>query len=210
MQIDNPIFSAVLQESALLFLIIGSVFALLLGILFIFSPQQATELSQRYNRWLSLRKPLRPLEIPRNVDHLFYRQHRAIGLVLLISATYILYQFAFDYRPEQAKHALIRLWGHPVITEWLLDALLWILLPASLLVALFGTLMAIKPSALKRLENLANRWVSTRKSMQPIEKSYDSLDAGVTGMPRLFGVFLILAAGYNLVILLIFFLKIFA
>ena len=204
---ENNIITEILQEAALIFLIIGSVFALLIGLLFLFSPEKARQFSLRYNRWLSLRKSAKPLEIPRSVEHHAYRQHRAIGLIILLSATYILYRFAFDYDQTKAIQTLTRLFDNTILVEWLLEAYLWFILPISGLLILFGATMALKPSALKRIESLSNRWISTRKAIQPIEKQYKSLDSWVERQPRIFGTILILAAGYNLAILFMFFIN---
>jgi hypothetical protein len=205
MSTATSILSAIAEKSLLLFLIIGSIFALLLGLLFILSPRQAAALSLRYSHWHSLRRPSRPLEIPRSVDPYLYRQHRLVGLVILLSASYILYRFAFSYDSSAALHTLTPLFGNALVSEWLLAATLWFILPVSGLLLLFGSAMALKPSTLRGVERWANHWVSTRKFLQPLEKQNKSLDNWVARHPRPFGILLILAAGYNLAILLLFY-----
>lgn len=203
----NDILTSILQESILLFLIIGSIFALLLGLLYFLSPQEGRKLSLRYSRWHSLRRPTRPLEIPLSIDKHFYHQHRIVGLFILLSASYILYRFAFDFDQRISFHALQKVFGNTFITEWLLEASLWFMLPMSGLLLLFGATMALKPSTLKVIEHLANRWISTRQLTQPLEKQYKPIDNWVQRHPRPFGVLLILLAGYNLTFLLMFFVK---
>lgn len=205
MPTDHSIVAAIAEQSAFLFLIIGSIFALLLGLLFILSPRQAGALSLRYSRWQSLRRPSRPLEIPHAVDPYLYRQHRIIGLVILLSTSYILYRFAFSYNSSAALRALTPLFGNAVVVEWLLAATLWFILPVSGLLLLFGSAMALKPSTLKGIEQWTNRWISTRKLLQPLEKQNKSLDSWVERYPRPFGLFLLLTACYNLAILLLFY-----
>jgi hypothetical protein len=207
MPIDDNILTAIFQESVLIFLIIGSFFALLLGVLFLLSPEHARALSLRYSHWSSLRQPSRPLELPHSIDSYFYRQHRVIGLILLLSASYILYRFAFDYDHIVVVHLLTRIFGNSILVEWLLEASLWFILPISALIAIFGAIMAIKPSALKGLETLLNRWISSRKLLQPIEKQHKSVDRWMLNRPRGLGLALTLAAGYNLAILITFFIS---
>ena len=201
---ENTILATILQESVLLFLIIGSIFALLLGLLLILSPQQANALSQRYNHWVSLRRPSKPLEALHETNHFFYRHHRATGLFILISTIYILYHFAFNYDQTIAIRALSNHFDNIMIIEWLLNASLWFILPVSMLLLVFGAIMAIKPSSLKGIERFANHWVSTRKLLQPIDKQYKPLDKWVGMQPRSFGILLIFASGYNLIIFLMF------
>lgn len=202
---NNAIIVTILQESLLLFFTIGSLFALILGLLYLFAPQLAGQFSQHSNRWLSLRRSTRVLEIPRSVEHNLYHHHRLLGLFILLCAAYILYRFGFDYHHEQTVTLLAhKAEGSSVIVTWLLESLLWFLLPVSLLLILFGAVMATKPSSLKPLEQFSNRWISTRKLMQPIERQNDFLDGWVTAHPRLFGLVLSLAALYNLTLLLLF------
>lgn len=203
---QHHIVSAIAQQSLLLFLIIGSIFALLLGLLFILSPKQAGELLLRYNHWQSLRRPLRPLEIPRSVEPCLYRHHRPVGLFILLSTSYILYHLAFSYDPAAARLLLLKLYGNAIVTEWLLEATLCFMVPTTVLLMLFGATMALQPSALKGIEQWANQWISTRKALQPLEKQHKALDGWVMNHPRPFGLFLILAAGYNLTVLLLFYL----
>ena len=204
---ESPFLTAIIQESVLILLIIGSIFALLLGLLFILSPKQANALSLRYSHWTSLRRPSKPLEVPHEADHYFYRYHRTMGLFILISASYILYRFAFDYDQTATIRAMNHIFGHENTIEWLLEAALWFILPISGLLLLFGTTIALKPSAMKGIETVANHWVSTRKALQPVDKQNKSLDKWVWLQPRLFGTLLILSASYILIILLIFFIK---
>lgn len=204
---QSTLLTVILQESILLFLIIGSIFALLLGLLFVLAPQQADALSLRYNRWLSLRRPSKFLEVTHETDHYFYRQHRVIGLFILFSASYILYRFAFDYDQTASVHTLTSYLGNANVVAWLLEASLWFLLPISLLLTLFGAVLAIKPSLLKGLERQANRWISTRNIIQPIDKQNKTLDNLAHKNPHYLGWFLIFAASYNLSILLMFFIN---
>lgn len=204
---DNPILTAILQESLLLFFIIGSLFALLLGLLFILAPEKANRFSQRNNRWLSLRRSTRALEIPRSVDGQIYHHHRLIGLFIILSCAYILYRLGFDYQHELAVSALTTTVATVQTTSWLLESLLWFITPAAILFLFIGAAIAVKPSCLKGLESLSNRWFSTRKAMQPIEKSNLSVDIWVQKHPRLFGSAICIAAIYNLTLLLLLLLK---
>ena len=201
---DNPILTAILRESLLLFFISGSLFALLLGLLFILAPEKANRFSQRNSRWLSLRRTTRPLEVSHSVDRILYHHHRLVGLFIVLSSAYILYRLGFDYQHGLAVTALTPSGTPGTTISWLLESLLWFITPAAILFLFIGAAIAIKPSSLKGLEVLTNRWISTRRAMQPIEKPYLSIDHWVVHHPRLFGSILCLAALYNLVLLLLF------
>ena len=204
----NGVIVEILQESLLLFFLIGSLFALLLGLLFVFAPESAKRFSKTNNRWLSLRRTTRPLEVPHLIDRNLYRHHHLVGLFIILSSAYILYRLGFDYHHSQAVAALQGgVVGNGTTTIWLLESLLWFVLPMTIFFLFIGAAIAIKPSSLKGLEALSNRWLSTRKAMQPIERSNYSIDNWVEHHPRLFGSLLCVAASYNLTLLLLFLLN---
>ncbi len=201
----QTIVSDILEQASLLLLIIGSAFTLLYALLLIVSPQRALLLNRHADRWISMRKPTRPLEIPRNIDHHIYRHHRWIGLSVLLSASYILYQFAFVLKPAAAVQALSDNWLSAAIAAWLLDALQWFFVPASLLLIPFGALLALRPSTLKGLEQHSNRWISSRKLLHGIDKPYPVGEGWLLGRPRQLGLILLITSAYILTLLLIFF-----
>jgi hypothetical protein len=199
--------SAILQEATLLLLITGSIFALLLGLLFILAPTQAQLFSIRCSRWVSLRRPTKSLEILRTSEPYIYRHHRTIGLFIILSTTYTLYGLTLNYDHTTTLHILSQLTNNTLIAQWLLNAALWFAVPVSVLLLLFGATMALKPSTLKVIERYANRWISTRRLFQPLETPYNFLDNWVARQPRYFGLLLVMATTYNLSILLLFFIN---
>ena len=201
--VENETINAILLQASLTFLLLGALFALLLGVVFLLSPQWVKRLSQHTDRWISLRKSTKPLEMPRPVEHSIYRYHRPFGLIVLISAAYTLFRFAFTYDHTTLLLALTQRFGHPVIVEWFLEAFLWFILPATLLMVFVGAAIALKPSWLKGAEQWGNRWISTRKGMLPLEKQYLQADNWAFAHPRLFGAILVISSLYILSMLLI-------
>lgn len=199
---SNTLLIQLLQDALLIFLILGSSFTLCIGIMFTFAPRQVEKLSSRYNKWVSLRRPSRAFEIPRNIDHHLYRFHALIGIFILLSAVYILYQLGFNYRHEKTVSILSSLINSPLIADWLLSSLILAFSISAILLVVLGAVLVIRPSALKSSESHANRWISTRKCLQPIEKKRLFLDSWFNKHPRKFGVIIFIASLYNLVILL--------
>jgi hypothetical protein len=118
---------------------------------------------------------------------------------------YILYRFTFDFDLAIASQVMLKLFGNKHIADWLLQAALWFTLPVSVLLVLFGSTMAIKPSTLKGFEQWCNHWVSSRKLSQHLDKQNKSLDEWMSDRPKRLGLFLILAASYILLNLLLLF-----
>jgi hypothetical protein len=179
---------SLLMEDALpLLLLAGSLLALLVGLLFLLAPATAVRLNHRLNRWISLRRGIKSMESPHFIERFLYRHHRSFGIVILLSSCYVLYRFGFHYDQQVMLAGITKLTSHRWLADWLLTALLWFMLPAMLIAIMIGAVFAVRPSLLKGFEAIANRWISTRKWLQPIETTHYPLDRWVTLHPRLFG-----------------------
>jgi hypothetical protein len=199
--------SLLLGDALLLLLLAGSLLALLVGLLFLLVPDFAERLNRRLNHWISLRRSMREVERSHFIERMLYRHHRSVGLFILLSSAYVLYQFAFHYEQQQLVQALGRFQVAPWLADWLLTALLWFSLPAMLLVILVGAQLALRPSSLKGLEGWGNRWVSTRRWLLPLERPHYPLDRWVNRHPRLFGAVTAVAAAYLTALFLLLYLK---
>ena len=196
-----------LSDFFLLLLLVGSGLALAVGLAFLLLPGKAIALNTRLNNRYSLRSHLKPLESDRLFEPAVYRHHQAAGLFILLGASYVLYQLAFNYQHPAAIAALGTLLPHRHVAEWLLDALMWFSVPAMLLILLFGATLATRPSRLKGIEARSNRWVSTRRWLQPMEAPHSGLDRFVQHHPRGFGLAVTALSAYSLAILFMFYLS---
>lgn len=192
----TEVLSYLLHDAFLLILFASSLIALFTGLLFLFAPNKALKINDFLSQWVSLRQSTRHLETPYSIDKALYRQHRKLGLVIILGSTYVLYQFAFNYQHGTA----VTIFGHSElnqeVTDWLLSAILYFTIPLTLFTLLFGTALTIRPSLLKTIEKRSNHWVSTRKSLQPLEAPNLSLDRWVSAHPHLFGAITTLISAY--------------
>jgi hypothetical protein len=183
----EAIYLELLAEALLWLMLLGSGFTLIIGLILLVAPQRLIAQEQRLNRWISLRRSLKPLEQPRNVDAMLYRLHRPLGLFILLSCTYILYQLAFHYDARAIAQLFAGRNTTDPVSEWLAQSLLLIGLLLNLLLILLGALLALQPSRLKGFESWANRWVSTRRGTQTLDRLYTPLNGLVKHYPRLLG-----------------------
>ncbi len=186
----------ILKDSVILFFLIGSVSALLIGLLFLLSPAAADRFNRYLNRWVSMRRSMKPMESPHFTERFLYRHHRAFSLFILLGGSYILYQFGFNFDRQTMVAGLSKITPHTVFIDWILSAVLWFTIPATLFAILIGAFFAIRPSSLKRIEQLSNQWVSSRKWMLPLETPHYPLDNWVCRHPRLFGAATAIIASY--------------
>lgn len=148
-------------------------------------PQWLDSLRQAGGR-LSLRRATRVLDAPRNIDHIFYRYHRAYGAVVIALAIFLLYFLSFvevgtgwsnvlGIQDEEVL-AMLGTWARFI---------LWIFAIFALMI---GTIVFVRPSALKNLEQWANRWLTPRFMMRSIQSENYFIDRGASARPRLWGV----------------------
>lgn len=176
------IASDILRQSLLLFLWVGGVTAVFIGTMLWFKPEQLARLNQYFSRWIGAGKLVRLLDKPRPTERLLYRHNRLVGVGLLLGAMLVLYTFLFGYNPRKLS-ALI-----PHGYWWLSDALLAILLVGSVLAALVGFVVLIRPSLLRDTEKLANRWVSTERLPKLLNSMNFSVEQSILRHHRYAGV----------------------
>jgi hypothetical protein len=88
--VSPPLIEALI-ESFMLISLAGALFAVAVGLLLLLRPGLLSGLEQGTNQWLSLRKTLKPVEIPRSgVDEYVFRNGRLAGTLLLLGSIYIM------------------------------------------------------------------------------------------------------------------------
>lgn len=199
--------SHLLQDALLYIVLTCAILALVTGLLFLISPTKATKINQYMSHWISLRQSSKALETPVNIDHFIYRHHRPIGLFILIGSSYTLYQFAFNYQQTSAISTFGISPTHIGLVDWILTAMLVFTIPVMALTLIFGTILSIRPSALKSTEHLLNRWVSTRKSLLPLEQNNPDIDNWALRYPRIFGAIITISSLYITAVFLSFILN---
>ena len=80
-----------LLDGLVLVILVGGVLALIVGLFLIFRPSLLRGFEQRANHTASLRRALKPLEIPRsNVDEYVFRHVQLVGVLLVLGSVYTL------------------------------------------------------------------------------------------------------------------------
>lgn len=82
---------AALLDAVVLISLLGALCAVLVALFMLFRPSLLRDFEQGANQWLSLRRSLKPMEIPRNdVDVYVQRYARQAGIFLLLGGLYTL------------------------------------------------------------------------------------------------------------------------
>ena len=87
-----PLIAAeILLDSAVLSILMGAVFALIISLFMLLRPSMLRGFEQGANQWVSLRRAIKPLEISRfSVDGYVFQNVRMAGVLLLFGSLYTL------------------------------------------------------------------------------------------------------------------------
>ncbi len=199
----TPLAQTWLLQSAVIFLILGSVAAIMIGGMLLFRHEQLRKVSALLDRWISTRRFDRPLEKRISLDPWFYRHSRVTGVAILAGAVFILYFFTFELERAQTVAGLVHRFSYPsALAEAMVDALVLIAFLGALSAVLVSVFILFRPSLLRGFETQANQWLSLRKSIKPLEIPRDDLERYVERHARQFGILFMLGGLYVLVLLL--------
>ena len=86
-----PVLAEVLLDSAVLSILLGAAFALIISLFLLIRPSMLRGFEQGANQWISLRRALKPFEIPRaGVDEYVFLNVQMAGVLLLFGSLYTL------------------------------------------------------------------------------------------------------------------------
>lgn len=86
-----PALMGALMDALVLIILVGAVSALIVSLFLLFRPSLLRGFEQRVNKTSSLRRALKPLEIPRsNVDEYVFRHVQGVGVLLVFGSLYTL------------------------------------------------------------------------------------------------------------------------
>jgi len=196
MGMTSPEATHWLVEGLLAACLVALAGAALVGIWLLAHPPSALRLHAAASRWLSLRRSLRPLEVPVASERGFYRRHRAFGLIVVAGAIYALYRWALSFDRAALLRYLEAVVGWDA--AWLVQTgeTVFVLFHALLLP--LGIVLVVRPSLLKGLEARSNRWLSTRRAGRPLDLPHGGVDRFAERHPRLTGAVVLIGAVYAL------------
>lgn len=183
---QNLFWSKVVLPSLALFGLAGSLLGIAVGFGLLFRTAATLRFLATMNRWISTRKSLKPLEIPRSIGSPTARKPRWNGLVLVIAGAFVsvvLWQLdggkLASTTPPGARYA--------VIAGILFSAMRWFLVVGGLAVVAVGVMLLFFPAAYPAFEARANHWYSTRQALAGGDSMHMSLDRWVERFPRAAG-----------------------
>jgi hypothetical protein len=174
--------------------------SLIVGLVLIIKPDLIIRLNRRVGKKFSLRRLTKAIEVPNNIDRVFYRHHKIIGIVVTLVASYVLYYFTFVY-DANAIAQMLKSHNHGQILDLLVSALRLFMLVSCVVIVLLGITIFFRPSQLKSIEVWANRWISTRQATRSLSVERNQVNQLVDKYPRLIGIMIVFLSVYACLLL---------
>jgi hypothetical protein len=180
----HNLLAQVLLSAMVVFLFAVSLLGLALGLALMLRNSVAQPFMALMNRWVSMRKALRPLEaqvsLPAAVGA------RWFGLILVASGAYAAVVLVGSFDVERLA-LLFKVDPRYSLASVGLATLKWLLVAGSAAAVIVGLMLLLFPQAWRGLEERANRWYSTRNLELAGDTVYMSLDRMVETHPRVAG-----------------------
>jgi hypothetical protein len=180
----HNLLAQLLVSAVVVFLFVVSLLGLALGLGLILRSSATLPFIGLMNRWVSMRRALKPLEVPLHIPS--SGGARWFGVILVAIGAYaaVVLIGSFDV---QRLALLFKVDPRYSLASLGLEALKWLLVVGSLAAVVTGVMLVFFPRAWRGLEERANRWYSTRNLELAGDTVYLSLDRMVESHPRMAG-----------------------
>jgi hypothetical protein len=186
----DPNVAHVLLLSLAVLLLLGSLLCLSVGLGLVFRSASVLRLFHVVNRWVSTRRAMKPMEIPRTSDlHVTDRRRRWVtGLFFALGGAYAAYGLGTGVDAARVIAGL-KLQGALIPIGFIaVETMRWSLIVLCAGAVALGVILVAYPTAWPRIETRANRWYSTRQLMASGDAMNLSLDHWVERFPKPAGV----------------------
>ncbi|MES1981505.1 MAG: hypothetical protein V4443_03410 [Pseudomonadota bacterium] len=191
--------NSLLLHALLMLLVVGSIAGLVVGVAMVLYPAWLMRVNRRANQWITTRQIDRVLEQAIKVDRWFYRHHRISGALLLGGAVFLIYFVIVRLNKAGILSGLAKAYAiSPAISAVLLDTVVLSMVLGAAFAAIISLFLLVRPSMLRGFEQSANRWLSLRQVLKPLEVSRSGMDEYVFQNIQIAGVLLLLGSLYAL------------
>lgn len=181
----GSVLTQLLVTTVVVFLFVGSLLGLALGIGLLLRASVMLPFIQLMNQWVSTRQALKSLELPRQVAPAAggARWFGAVLIGLGAFASAIL----LGRLDVAAVAGLFKVDARTSLLAILIEAVRWFLVAGSLSAVAVGVMLLLFPQTWRRVEARANQWYSTRQLELAGDAVHPPLDRVVEAFPRAAG-----------------------
>ena len=192
--LDHPALRLWFAQSAVLFFFISGFALLVVGLWLVLNSAAALRFFEGMNRWVSMRRATRPLEIARDTRPLVLRYRFLIAAFVVAAGVFAIYGLLTQYDAREAVRLLGLESQRPVLALWLVDSARWLLIAGNVLGIVVGLVLVFAPALLTRGEARGGDWYSERRLVKGADAMNTGLDAQVAARPRAAGIIITLVA----------------
>ncbi|MFA6121839.1 MAG: hypothetical protein WCT35_07410 [Sideroxydans sp.] len=181
-QVSYPVFLYLI----LIFFLIASVFSFFVGIALALRSKRAFKLFDTLNRWVSVRKMMRPLSTPHYIEPTLMKRRMLLGMSIIVGAAVSIALLAgTDLSPSMS---LLDDGLTPQQVDGIASNLKGFLLVGNVVCLFIGFSVLFFPKALATLETYTDHWYTLRKRMLPLDKMHMEVDNWVLHHPTSVGI----------------------
>lgn len=186
--IDNPVFKAWMTQSIVLIFFVGGLVLLLIGASLLANSAATLRFFAGMNRWVSMRRVTRPLEIPHDTRSLVLRYRYLFAAVFVVGGIFSIAGLLTQFDHKSIVYALSLQFLRADFAGWMLDSIRWVLVAGNVAGIVVGLMLAFTPGALEKIEAAGSRWFSERQASRGADDMRMKLDPLVVSYPRAAGV----------------------
>lgn len=179
----STLWQMVLAPSLEVLALCASIAGVVLGACLILAREPTLGALRSLNRWVSSRRALKALEVPRSLEQRTRGRRLWLGLALAASGAYVLIVLIWAFEGRRLAASLAPGAVGVVAVEWTR----WVLVAGTALAVAVGLMMALAPRALEAFEAWSNRWISSRQALHGVDTMHLALDRLVEAFPRTAG-----------------------
>jgi hypothetical protein len=174
----------ILLTALLAFLLVGSLLGIGVGAGLLLRNERVAAFLQLMNRWVSTRRVLRPVELPRELGA--GHAGRGLGALLVLAGGYSLAVLAAVPVSRVASALRFDNAASP-LAMIAIETAKWLLVAGCAVSVASGVLLLFFPRAWHGIEALANRWYSSRQITSGGDDMHLPLDRAAGAFPRAAG-----------------------
>lgn len=176
-----------LAQSIVVFFLVGGIFLLAVGVGLIANSAGTLRFFGSLNRWISMRRASKPLEIPRDTRPAVQKYRYWLAAIFVAGGVFAIVGLVTRFNSSAVITLFNLQYLRPDFAAWLVDSLRWILIVGNLTAIVAGAMLAFFPDVLAAFETRGSRWYSERQAARGADTMHLTLDSWVAAYPRAAG-----------------------
>lgn len=173
-----------LAQSTVIFFLVSGLALLAVGISLIVNSACTLRFFGNMNRWVSMRRMSRPLEIPRDTRQTVQLYRYWFAAIFVAGGAFAVFSLLTQFDAAAITFVLGLGFFKPAFSGWLIDSVRWLLVAGNVLAIAAGILLAFFPHIVVKLEARGSHWYSERRITKGADQLNLKLDAWVESNPR--------------------------